>query len=411
MDLAPTLPPSQGAVPVIVANATDFPVSGHLASDKSEKPASVLISRSTPLEPMVVNPAAVVSDRSTFVSTALTSGFKALDFKVLDNVSNPSGFLESFQLTKSFRFVGQTFRDAKLGGVIGRPQYSTAVPINWARGNDWSSRAKTADIQVTLVDATSQVATMENNAWAASMAAQCTPNDDRHLQDGSRYRLSMGEKVLGYVADEDRAYLLAKQLQRLVHQADFEADEIAPYPAKDSFIPATFRKRADKPEWSVGSAKRPLFAIDESMSEDVGYSKEWAAVAWANNLRLALDSEPLSMGEAQMGLKNMEPSDIAIDGDASWYGPYFHGRATANGETYDQYDFTVAHKSLPFGTHLKVRNLLNDKTVVVRVNDRGPYVGDRTLDLSRAAADCLGSDDIGVIPYEAIVLKEIKSRR
>ncbi|MEL6815961.1 MAG: septal ring lytic transglycosylase RlpA family protein, partial [Cyanobacteria bacterium J06598_3] len=175
---------------------------------------------------------------------------------------------------------------------------------------------------------------------------------------------------------------------------------------------ATFRKGADhQPAWTVGSARRSLFSIDASMAEDVGYSKEWAAVAWANNLRLALEAEPLSMGEAQMGLKNMEPSEISIDGDASWYGPYFHGRATANGETYDQYDFTVAHKSLPFGTHLKVRNLLNDKTVVVRVNDRGPYVGDRTLDLSRAAADCLGSDDIGVIPYEAVILKEIKSRR
>lgn len=60
---------------------------------------------------------------------------------------------------------------------------------------------------------------------------------------------------------------------------------------------------------------------------------------------------------------------------------------------------------MPFGTQLEVRNLMNERTVVVRVNDRGPYVGDRILDLSRAAADCLGSEDVGVIPVEATVLK------
>ncbi|MGB7484765.1 MAG: septal ring lytic transglycosylase RlpA family protein, partial [Phormidesmis sp.] len=68
-------------------------------------------------------------------------------------------------------------------------------------------------------------------------------------------------------------------------------------------------------------------------------------------------------------------------------------------------DLTVAHKSLPFGTQLQVRNLTNDKTVVVRVNDRGPYVGDRILDLSKAAADCLESDGVGVVPVEATILK------
>ncbi|MEO0647608.1 MAG: septal ring lytic transglycosylase RlpA family protein, partial [Cyanobacteria bacterium J06650_10] len=130
-----------------------------------------------------------------------------------------------------------------------------------------------------------------------------------------------------------------------------------------------------------------------------------AAVAWANNLRLALDAPPMKTGELLKGLNNLETSQIDMTGAASWYGPYFHGRATANGETYNQNDLTVAHKSLPFGTQLEVRNLMNERTVVVRVNDRGPYVGDRILDLSRAAADCLGSEDVGVIPVEATVLK------
>lgn len=75
---------------------------------------------------------------------------------------------------------------------------------------------------------------------------------------------------------------------------------------------------------------------------------------------------------------------------ASWYGPGFHGRKTANGEVYDQNSFTAAHKSLKFGTLLKITNLKNNKSVVIRINDRGPYIHGRDLDLSKAAALELG---------------------
>lgn len=75
---------------------------------------------------------------------------------------------------------------------------------------------------------------------------------------------------------------------------------------------------------------------------------------------------------------------------ASWYGPGFHGRLTANGETYDQEAMTAAHKSLPFNTLLKVTNPKNEKSIVIRINDRGPYIHGRDLDLSKAAARELG---------------------
>jgi rare lipoprotein A len=73
-------------------------------------------------------------------------------------------------------------------------------------------------------------------------------------------------------------------------------------------------------------------------------------------------------------------------GIASWYGPGFHGRRTANGEVYDQYEMTAAHPSLPLGTRVMVTNLDNGRTVEVRINDRGPFVGGRVIDLSYAAA-------------------------
>lgn len=78
------------------------------------------------------------------------------------------------------------------------------------------------------------------------------------------------------------------------------------------------------------------------------------------------------------------------NGIASWYGPYFHGRKTSNGETYDMYGQTAAHKTLPMETYVLVKNLENNKETVVRINDRGPFVRGRIIDLSKKAAKELG---------------------
>ena len=102
---------------------------------------------------------------------------------------------------------------------------------------------------------------------------------------------------------------------------------------------------------------------------------------------------------------NLEETGEVINGYASFYHNKFHGRKTASGEIYDKDDFTAAHRSLPFGTKLLVRNLENNKTVVVRVNDRGPFVRGRVLDLSRAAAEEIGMVESGVAEVEIRVLK------
>jgi len=95
-------------------------------------------------------------------------------------------------------------------------------------------------------------------------------------------------------------------------------------------------------------------------------------------------------------------------GKASWYGKQFHGRTTANGEEYNMFHFTAAHRTLPLGTWIKVTNLKNGRWVVVRVNDRGPYAGNRILDLSYAAAQSLGFRAKGVqkVKVEVIDLDE-----
>jgi rare lipoprotein A len=86
---------------------------------------------------------------------------------------------------------------------------------------------------------------------------------------------------------------------------------------------------------------------------------------------------------------------LTLEGVASYYADDFHGRKTSNGEVYDMYGLTAAHRNLPFGTKILVTNLENDKALVVRVNDRGPFHEDRIIDLSLGAARELGFEQRG----------------
>jgi len=89
--------------------------------------------------------------------------------------------------------------------------------------------------------------------------------------------------------------------------------------------------------------------------------------------------------------------DYDVTGVASWYGDKFHGKPTATGETYDMNDLTAAHKTLPLNSMLHVTNIENGKTLMVRLNDRGPFVGDRIIDLSKASAEALGITGLGQV--------------
>lgn len=93
-------------------------------------------------------------------------------------------------------------------------------------------------------------------------------------------------------------------------------------------------------------------------------------------------------------------------GIASWYGPKFHGKLTANGEIYNQYALTAAHKTLPLPSAVKVTNLKNNKSIVLRINDRGPFVNDRIIDLSSKAADILDLKREGTGLVRVQILKE-----
>jgi rare lipoprotein A len=147
-------------------------------------------------------------------------------------------------------------------------------------------------------------------------------------------------------------------------------------------------------------------------------SAELAMVVW---VCLVLISPPGSVraqeGAAQSGEPALRPSLVPgnsspagpevigvdhsryqLEGIASWYGGKFQGRLTANGETFDTNELTAAHREIPFHTIVRVTNMQNGRSVDVRINDRGPFVDNRVIDLSRAAADAIGMTSTGVAP-------------
>jgi rare lipoprotein A len=101
------------------------------------------------------------------------------------------------------------------------------------------------------------------------------------------------------------------------------------------------------------------------------------------------------------------PVGYTEEGNASWYGNPFHGRRASNGEVYDMYKLTAAHRTLPFETMVRVTNLNNGKTTIVRITDRGPFVDNRIIDLSQAAAHEIESIGPGIVPVRIEVLGNV----
>ena len=105
--------------------------------------------------------------------------------------------------------------------------------------------------------------------------------------------------------------------------------------------------------------------------------------------------------------KTEHPGEVFQEGEASWYGAPFHGRRASNGEVYDMNKMTAAHRTLPFNTIVRVTNSTNGKSATVRITDRGPFVGNRIIDLSYAAAKEIDSIGPGVVPVQLVILSAI----
>ncbi len=123
-----------------------------------------------------------------------------------------------------------------------------------------------------------------------------------------------------------------------------------------------------------------------------GSGVEWELIAEANNIE---SPDEIHAGDSLI-VPLRSSKGYYQKGAASWYGKLFHGKETASGSYYDMYAYTAAHRSLPLGSEVRVVNLQNGKDIVVRINDRGPYIKNRIIDLSYAAAKSLGMIDRGI---------------
>jgi rare lipoprotein A len=164
-----------------------------------------------------------------------------------------------------------------------------------------------------------------------------------------------------------------------------------------------------KQRYLVKVGEDTLTAIDPAtiLADTTGDAKQDVLQA-ANRLRRLLgNAEPLTEveGEPRPSTQvSLGPVQLTVSGYASWYGPGFNGNLSASGEVFNENAMTAAHPSLPFGTQVRVTNMDNGLSVVVRINDRGPYVGDRLIDLSAGAADVIGLTSSGVAPVRLDVL-------
>ena len=124
-----------------------------------------------------------------------------------------------------------------------------------------------------------------------------------------------------------------------------------------------------------------------------------------NGLLLALFALLVGCASQRADSPQIASGGYRAEGKASYYGARHHGHKTASGERFDQNALTAAHRSLPFGSRVRVTNLRNDKSVVVRINDRGPYARGRLIDLSQKAAEQINMLRAGVVPVRVEALE------
>jgi rare lipoprotein A len=164
-----------------------------------------------------------------------------------------------------------------------------------------------------------------------------------------------------------------------------------------------------KKRYLIKVGEDTLTAIDPAtILADTTNDAEQDALQATNRLRRLLgNAQPLTEVEGApraATLVSVGPVQFSVSGYASWYGPGFHGNQTASGEVFNQNALTAAHPNLPFGTQVRVTNMDNGLSVVVRITDRGPYVGDRVIDLAAGAADVIGLTNAGVAPVKLDIL-------
>ncbi|MEB3197383.1 MAG: septal ring lytic transglycosylase RlpA family protein, partial [Candidatus Sericytochromatia bacterium] len=191
-------------------------------------------------------------------------------------------------------------------------------------------------------------------------------------------------RVLTLTGDDGtRAQPIADAVNRAQANGHMRADLITPARRRGSY--------------AIVAGGETLLTVDERLARAGGGRSTSLVLRWLDNMRMAVGGAPFRLAASRGGLFSG-----TLTGRASWYGPGFNGRRAASGERFNQNSMTAAHKTLPFGTVLLVTNTRNHRSCLVRINDRGPYVKGREIDLSAAAARVLKIDGVGSVRIDIL---------
>ncbi|HEY9722509.1 MAG TPA: septal ring lytic transglycosylase RlpA family protein [Oscillatoriaceae cyanobacterium] len=192
------------------------------------------------------------------------------------------------------------------------------------------------------------------------------------------------QRVMSLTGDDgSKAFAIAQRLNAAHARADLRPDLIAPGRRDNQYV--------------ILAGNRPLLTVNDRLAASQGTKPATLVLHWIDNLRTALGGMPFSA--VSRGDRFVAGTRVGL---SSWYGPGFNGRRAADGERFDQNNMTAANKTLPFGTLLLVTNLHTKQTCLVRVTDRGPYVGNRILDLSKAAAKAIGLSGVSKVRIDIL---------
>ena len=287
----------------------------------------------------------------------------------------------------------------------------TAAPQNAATNTDKIS--PTASIQKsvtpTYLSPASQnniaIADIQPHAWkdgrlAVTLRVRSIPIMTFLGSNADLAALSNNQDLTSPDNAMDRARAIADKINQLAQDPDFNAKNI------------TIGVDQKSQTYLIQVNEDILVSLDKNtVLPDTTRNLSKDTLQMANRLRRVLgNAEPL-VSIAKVSQPSFNPIINAPStgrqvrgGMASWYGPGFHGRRTANGERYNQNGYTAAHKSLPFGTRVKVTNVRTGQSVMVRINDRGPFIRGRVIDLSAGAARAIGVHSSGIAPVKLEIL-------
>jgi rare lipoprotein A len=282
--------------------------------------------------------------------------------------------------------------------------YVRNIPVLTFLGDDQASTEPASESATSNTnDAEVKVASVQNHSQSHSNDPTGSPTEILVAQPNPTTESRAETENAETNSNEPvwRATSLAARLNQL-HRDGIDADTIrAEWDAQQQ----RYLIKAGEDELVEINSDTVLPHTTQNLAEDT--------VQVTNLLRRLLgDAPPIQSVAGDPRYSNriaLGPIQVSISGMASWYGPGLHGNYSASGEVFNQHALTAAHRTLPFGTQVRVTNMDNGLSVVVRINDRGPFHGNRVIDLSTAAAQAIGLVQSGVAPVNVEVLGATQS--